>query len=93
VNRRSFLLSSAGLVSGFALSLIPGSRRKGESGFPFSGSIVGPSYNLGHRLLKGDFPMPTQERRVSVVIVGGGISGLSAGWKLGKAGFQDFELL
>ena len=28
-----------------------------------------------------------------MVIVGGGISGLSAGWKLSKAGFQDFELL
>jgi protoporphyrinogen oxidase len=43
--------------------------------------------------LKGDFPKPTRERRVPVVIVGGGISGLSAGWKLSKAGFQDFELL
>ena len=27
-----------------------------------------------------------------MVIVGGGISGLSAGWKLSKAGFQDFEI-
>ena len=93
VNRRSFLLSSAGLLSAVALSLIPGDRRKGQKGFPFGGSIVGPSYDLGHRLLKGDFPQPTRERRVPVVIVGGGISGLSAGWKLGRAGFQDFEIL
>jgi protoporphyrinogen oxidase len=93
VNRRSFLLSSAGLLSAFALSRIPGDRRKGPKGLPFGGSIVGPSYNLGHRLLKGDFPNPAQERKVSVVIVGGGIAGLSAGWKLSKAGFQDFEIL
>lgn len=93
VNRRSFLLSSAGLLSAVALSLIPGDRRKGQKGFPFGGSIVGPSYDLGHRLLKGDFPQPTRERRVPVVIVGGGISGLSAGWKLSRAGFQDFEIL
>jgi protoporphyrinogen oxidase len=93
VNRRSFLLSSAGLLSAFALSLIPGSRGKGQKGLPFAGAIIGPSYDLGHRLLKGDFPKPSQERKVSVVIVGGGIAGLSAGWKLSKAGFQDFEIL
>jgi len=28
-----------------------------------------------------------------VVIIGGGIAGLSAGWKLTKAGFEEFELL
>lgn len=93
MNRRSFLLSTAALFSAFALSLIPGSRRKGQKGLPFSGSIVGPSHSLGHRLLRGEFPKPTRERKVPVVIVGGGISGLSAGWKLSKAGFQDFELL
>ena len=93
VNRRSFLISSAGLLSAFALSRIPGDRRKGPKGFPFGGAIVGPSYGLGHMLLKNDFPKPAGERKVPVVIVGGGIAGLSAGWKLSKAGFQDFEIL
>jgi protoporphyrinogen oxidase len=93
VNRRSFLLSSAGLLSAFALSLIPGSRRKGHKEPPFTGAIVGPSHDLGHRLLKGDFPKPARERKVPVVIVGGGIAGLSAAWKLSKAGFRDFEIL
>jgi protoporphyrinogen oxidase len=93
VNRRSFLLSAAGILSASAFSLIPGSGRKGQEGFPFSGSIVGPSHDLGHRLLKGGFPKPTRARRVPVVIVGGGISGLSAAWKLSKSGFQNFELL
>ena len=93
MNRRNFLLSSAGLLSAFALSLIPGSRRKQQKRILFSGAIVGPSYDLGHRLLKGDFPKPARERKVPVVIVGAGISGLSAGWKLSKTGFQGFEIL
>jgi protoporphyrinogen oxidase len=93
VNRRSFLLSSAGILSALALSFIPGSRGKGQKGLPFAGSIIGPSDDLGHRLLKGDFPKPAQERKVPVVIVGAGIAGLSAGWKLSKAGFHDFEIL
>jgi hypothetical protein len=93
VNRRSFLISSAGLLSAFALSRIPGDRRKGSRDFPFGGAIVGPSCDLGHMLLKNDFPKPAGERKVSVLIVGSGISGISAGWKLSKAGFQDFEIL
>jgi protoporphyrinogen oxidase len=93
VNRRNFLLSSAGLLSALALSLLPGSRRKGHKEPPFAGAIGGPSHDLGHRLLKGDFPKPAQERKVPVVVVGAGIAGLSAAWKLSKAGFQDFEIL
>jgi putative NAD(P)-binding protein len=38
-------------------------------------------------------PQPTIERRIPVVIVGAGVSGLSAGWKLNKAGFRDFAIL
>jgi protoporphyrinogen oxidase len=93
VTRRRFLLSSAGILSALALSRIPGDRKSGPEALPFGGKIVGPSYDLGHRLLKGDFPRPTNERRVPVIIVGGGIAGLSAGWKLSKAGIQEFEIL
>jgi protoporphyrinogen oxidase len=93
MDRRAFLLSSAGILSAAALSLISGCQRKDKKRLSFSGSIVGPSYDLGHRLLKGEFPGPTRERKVAVAIVGGGIAGLSAGWKLNKAGFRDFEIL
>jgi len=37
--------------------------------------------------------MPERERRVPVVIVGGGVAGLSAGWYLARNGFKDFEIL
>jgi hypothetical protein len=58
-----------------------------------SGTIVGASHQIGHRLREGVFPEPQQTREVPVVIVGGGIAGLSAAWKLAKSNFHDFALL
>jgi len=60
---------------------------------PISGTIVGASHQTGHRLREGAFPEPQQTREVPVVIVGAGIAGLAAGWKLAKSGFRDFALL
>ncbi len=57
------------------------------------GAIVGASHEVGHRLRAGDLPEPQATRSVPVVIVGAGIAGLSAGWKLAKSGFHDFEIL
>lgn len=57
------------------------------------GAIVGASHRIGHRLRDGALPTPQQVRDVGVVIVGGGIAGLSAGWKLAGSGFRDFLLL
>lgn len=57
------------------------------------GGFVGQDAARGHRLLSGDFPRPTSERRVPILIVGGGVAGLSAAWRLHKAGVTDFELL
>ena len=58
-----------------------------------AGSIVGASHEVGHRLRAGGLPEPQEIRDVPVVIVGAGIAGLSAGWKLAKSGFRDFEIL
>ena len=58
-----------------------------------AGSIVGASHEVGHRLRAGDLPEPQEIRHVPVVIVGAGIAGLSAGWKLAKSGFRDFAIL
>lgn len=51
------------------------------------------SHALGHRLRDGGFPAPSETRRTGVLIVGGGISGLSAGWALARDAFDDFTLL
>ena len=51
------------------------------------------SHAFGHRLRDGGFPAPSETRRTGVLIVGAGISGLAAAWKLAKAGVDDFLLL
>ncbi len=92
MDRRTFLRSSAGLISSLALPGLAGCR-KNQTQLPFPGAILGPSYEIGHHLLQGNIPAVSRERKVPVLIVGGGISGLSAGWKFIKAGFEDFEIL
>ncbi len=57
------------------------------------GEILGASNILGHRLRAGQILEPGETLKTPVVIVGGGIAGLSAGWKLQKAGFTDFAIL
>jgi NAD(P)-binding Rossmann-like domain len=62
--------------------------------FP-AGQIVGASEGIGHRLRDGVElnPSPEAWQRVGVVIVGGGVAGLAAAWRLVKSGFHDFVLL
>jgi glycine/D-amino acid oxidase-like deaminating enzyme len=80
-SRRGFL--SAGLV---------GLTVKAER--PIGGSFVNESHALGHRLRdRFTFPEPKRKMRIPLVIVGGGMAGLSAAWRLDKAGFRDFKLL
>lgn len=59
------------------------------------GEIVGASDVLGHRVRDGLSIIPSNDQwlRTSVVIVGGGVAGLSAAWQLLKTGFDDFVLL
>ncbi len=57
------------------------------------GTLSGADQALGHRLRQPDFPVPTETRRTSVTIGGGGIGGLSAAWKLARSGCDDFLLL
>lgn len=57
------------------------------------GELLGMDLTLGHRLRDGGLPPPTETQRVGVVIVGGGVAGLSAAWRLDKAGFGDYRIL
>lgn len=62
--------------------------------FP-DGEIVGQSVDLGHVLREGrNFEVPPANwQAVTVAIVGGGVAGLSAAWKLSNENFHDFVLL
>jgi hypothetical protein len=47
----------------------------------------------GHRLRAGAFPAPSRFEQVDLIIAGGGVAGLSAGWRLAEAGCDRFKLL
>jgi glycine/D-amino acid oxidase-like deaminating enzyme len=59
-----------------------------------AGGFVHESHERGHRLRDdGWFEAPRRTERRRVVIVGGGIAGLSAAWWLLRQGFDEFVLL
>ncbi|MFY9555506.1 MAG: FAD-dependent oxidoreductase [Blastocatellia bacterium] len=59
------------------------------------GEIVGASDVVGHRIRDGVGIEPSRDQwqHLGVVIVGGGVAGLSAAWRLLNRGFDDFVLL
>ena len=84
ISRREFLQSASAALVGLSL--------KGDR--HISGSFVNDSFQAGHRLRdRVGFTSPTQVVKRAVVIIGGGIAGLSAAWWLHKKGFRDFVLL
>ena len=60
---------------------------------PMPGTLGGADFARGHRLRDGGFPPPTIEERTDILIAGGGVAGLAAGWTLAEAGVTDFQLL
>jgi protoporphyrinogen oxidase len=68
--------------------------RRGSAPLP-DGEIVGASDVIGHRIRDRLSITPSQDHweQARVVIVGGGIAGLSAAWHLLKSGFEDFVVI
>lgn len=59
-----------------------------------AGGFVYESQNEGHKIRdRAIYRPPAGTRRARVVIIGGGMAGLSAGWWLRKQGFTDFLIL
>jgi phytoene dehydrogenase-like protein len=58
------------------------------------GGFVNDAFPIGHRIRDhAKFSAPARVEKYPIVIVGGGIAGLSAAWRLSKRGFRDFVLL
>ena len=59
------------------------------------GELIGPSVGVGHRLRDGWRPVPAADawEDHGTVIVGGGVAGLGAAWRLARAGVTDFVML
>jgi glycine/D-amino acid oxidase-like deaminating enzyme len=87
VDRRTAITAAAALAAGSGALALLGSRK------PVGGTIGGADIARGHRLRDGRFPRPTLHDEAELVIAGGGVAGLSAGWTLAEAGFRDFRLL
>lgn len=82
--RRQFLGAGAALLASACT-------RGGPPAPP--GELLSTHHRVGHKLRDGGLPNATEKRSTPVVIVGAGIAGLSAAWRLRRAGFTDFEIL
>ena len=96
ITRRRFLKLS---LLGSTLPFLP--RRspthpKPPLAFDIPGEIIGEPSGIGHLVrqpLADQLSPPPSGQRYSVIIVGGGVSGASAGWKLARSGVTDFVIL
>lgn len=92
LSRRSFLIkgtlfvvsASGGMIS---CSTGPGGKKQ------MTGRISGANWRAGHMMFDGARISPSETERTGIVVVGGGISGLSAAWEFRKRRFADFLLL
>ncbi len=76
----------------FLSAALVGLTAKGER--RIDGGFVNDAFPIGHRIRDhAKFNAPTRVEKFPIVIVGGGMAGLSAAWRLTKRGFRDFVLL
>ena len=89
INRREILAAFLGVP--FALAAC---RREEVTPLP-EGEIVGASDVFGHRLRENlHIEVPADAwSNIPLVIVGGGVAGLTAAWQLRNSGFTDFTLI
>ncbi|MCJ8152424.1 NAD(P)-binding protein [Chryseobacterium sp. SSA4.19] len=87
-NRKDFLKTI--FLGGLMIPFLQYCSKKGKS---LLLKITGTHHVLGHRLWAKDFPEPAEEVHIKYLIVGGGISGLSACRYLHQNNEHDYLLL
>lgn len=81
-----------GIAAAGALAAAPACLRNRPR--PLTGGFVDNGSQAGHRIRDGIVGAAAEERvRMPLVIVGGGVAGLSAAWRAQKLGFHDFVVL
>lgn len=87
ISRRRFLTATAA-----GLAALPGCRRLEHLGIPIT--VLRPGMEAGHAL-RGGAPLPAAQReiRTDVAILGSGIAGLTAAWRLAREGHDDHLLV
>lgn len=86
LTRRQFLQQGLAPLAAMGLAPLLAACETADTATDIPGSLLGPHAAAGHLLRRGGFSRPTRWQETQVVIVGGGISGLSAAWALHKAG-------
>ncbi len=82
------------LVAAFLGSAVAASAcRRSRPREPVPGALVDRAVEVGHRLRGGPLPRAAEARPVEVLIVGAGIAGLSAAWRLAAAGVKDVRVV
>ena len=81
LSRRAFLASSLG---GFALTAC--GRKSPAGSQPWTGGIVGASHAFGHLLRQAANGSSAAVEKADVLVVGGGMAGLIAAFRLKQAG-------
>jgi phytoene dehydrogenase-like protein len=87
LSRREFLTACLG--SSVAMAACKRSPRP----LGFEGALLGQDVQRGHRIREGFRPAPVRREKVAIAIIGAGMAGLSAAWKLQRQGERDFMLL
>lgn len=100
VTRRQFLAALAAVPLVVSCDQRPGNKTPGLIGLSrktdrvVQGGFVDDDSTVGHQLRDGaTFTGAREQRKAAVAIVGGGMGGLSAGWRLDKLGMRDWVLL
>jgi NAD(P)-binding Rossmann-like domain len=90
INRKTFLHGS---LASLTMGALPSFSASAETPTTMRGELIGARSSRGHKLRGGKFPTPTQFEESDIVIVGGGIAGLAAGYRLAKSNVKNFRLL
>ncbi len=94
ISRATFLKGLLGCSAALAAGKIALDSVDDQPKFPCR--ILGPSMDVGHKIRDLEFKnakveSPAHDKKL--VIIGGGVAGLSAAWWLNRSGFTDFTLL
>lgn len=81
------------LIAAFLGSAVASACKRESPRAPIPGAVVDRAVEVGHRLRGGALPRAQTVEPVDVLVVGAGVAGLSAAWRLLGAGVKDVRVV